>query len=926
MRKKKGFRLLLSMTMILGMTVPSVTYASDIKSDQLPQSVCTEDAQLDEKSSTNSDEQKEQQQLTEESRQTEAQSVNTQSSDSPTLQALGTTIYVNGNGNDTNAGTSAQPVKTLTKAIELAGENGTVIIQDTVRITGNVVLDNNVTIKRGGACPSGMINLDAGSLTINHATIDGNKGEYPAAGRIIRIMGEPVLTINEGAKICNNAGAAIEQIAEESSGEGALFTMNGGEIYNIGNGNSEADSHNEGVVLLKQKRGRTIINGGSIHDNTMSALCTSNYLFRMTGGKIYNNTYEGDYETDASGGICVANGIPYPTGYEDIIDKVESTISGGEIYNNTSEFGGAITVGNRTTMTIKGSVSIHDNTSSYGGGVYIKSGKLNMEGGKIFKNTGTVMGGGIFLWSQSSQQPGVHISGGEISGNMGGTSSNGVDTYRDNGKPNCVVELSGAPTIKDPIKLNDWQDNTAKIDIVAEFNPTQAVPVYDSNWTDGRVIVSYKDGLTARKSDFVKFNKTETQDILQDGQNLKSTNIVLVEYDVMFKEEAGSTHYKTIKVTKDDKIKASDVPTVTKKGYTLTGWKSADGVWDFETNTVIANTELYPIWKLDKTVNGALEAEGNITTVHSGNSVTLHVTVNHEAEGNITYLYEWQKDGTTIPSKTRAAQGTDELQVSESGQYSVKVKATDGTLVSEEVVYGPLEITVTDHDFSGEWEKDATNHWHICQAADCNVRDGEAAHTYGEWSIVREATTTEKGSRERTCNVCGYKETEEIPKLPEAEKYGVVYKFISGTEGQGLPEEILKLLPTDATKYETGTKVKGKTPAETTVKTKDGVWTFAGYDAEEKTVAGDTTFTGVWNYKKNEESVSPAPVIKGDNPNKDNQETIKKEQKITVTTVTAKDKSVKTGDYADVTKYVVLAGIALVMFAMSLTMKKRRVK
>ena len=62
MRKKKVFRLLLSMTMILGLTVPSVTYASDIKSDQLPQSVCTEDAQLDEKSSTNSDEQKEQQQ------------------------------------------------------------------------------------------------------------------------------------------------------------------------------------------------------------------------------------------------------------------------------------------------------------------------------------------------------------------------------------------------------------------------------------------------------------------------------------------------------------------------------------------------------------------------------------------------------------------------------------------------------------------------------------------------------------------------------------------------------------------------------------------------------------------------------------------------------------------------------------------------
>lgn len=802
MRKKKVFRLLLSMTMILGLTVPSVAYASDIKSNQLPPSVCTEDAQLDEESPTNSDEKKEQQQSTEESQQTEAQSVNTQSSDAPALQAQGTTVYVNGveNGNDGNAGTSDNPVKTLTKAIELAGENGTVIIQNTVSIAGNVVLDNNVTIKRGGDCLGGMIYLEEGSLTINHATIDGNKDEYPEADRIIRIMGDPELTINDGAKICNNAGAAIEQIAENTSGEGLLFTMNGGEICDIGNGGSEMYSHNEGVVLLKQKRGRTFINGGSIHDNKMTALYTSNYLFRMTGGTICNNT-------------------------------------------------------------------------------------------------ATVMGGGIFLWTQSSQQPGVHISGGEISGNMGDTTPNGVDTYRDDGNPNCVVELSGAPTIKDPIKLNDWQDNTAKIDIVAEFNPTQAVPVYDAYWTEGRVSVSYKDGLTARKSDFVKFNKTGTQDILQDGQNLKSTNIAVVEYDVIFREEDGSTPYKTIKVIKDEKIKESDIPTdVAKKGYTLTGWKSADGDWDFETNTVTGNTELYPVWKLDKPVAGTLEADGNITTVHTGNSITLRVTTNHEAEGDITYACEWYKDGIVIPSKTRGVQGTDELQVSESGQYSVKVKATDGTLVSEEVEYGPLEITVTDHDFSGEW------------------------------NVVREATTTEKGSRERTCNVCGYKETEELPVLPEAEKYGVTYTFISGTKDQELPEEVLKLLPTDETKYEAGTRVKGKTPAETTVKTKEGVWTFAGYDAEEKAVVGDTAFTGVWNYKKNEESVSPAPVIKGDDPNKDNQEIITKEQKVTVTTVIAKDKSAKTGDYADVTKYFVLAGIALVMFAMSLDTKKRRVK
>ena len=36
-------------------------------------------------------------------------------------------------------------------------------------------------------------------------------------------------------------------------------------------------------------------------------------------------------------------------------------------------------------------------------------------------------------------------------------------------------------------------------------------------------------------------------------------------------------------------------------------------------------------------------------------------------------------------------------------------------------------------------------------------------HTYGEWSVVKRATCTEKGQRERVCAECGDKQTEEIP-------------------------------------------------------------------------------------------------------------------------------------------------------------------
>jgi len=41
-------------------------------------------------------------------------------------------------------------------------------------------------------------------------------------------------------------------------------------------------------------------------------------------------------------------------------------------------------------------------------------------------------------------------------------------------------------------------------------------------------------------------------------------------------------------------------------------------------------------------------------------------------------------------------------------------------------------------------------------------------HTYGEWSIKKEATCTEAGSKEKPCIVCEYAMTEELPIDPEA--------------------------------------------------------------------------------------------------------------------------------------------------------------
>ena len=38
-------------------------------------------------------------------------------------------------------------------------------------------------------------------------------------------------------------------------------------------------------------------------------------------------------------------------------------------------------------------------------------------------------------------------------------------------------------------------------------------------------------------------------------------------------------------------------------------------------------------------------------------------------------------------------------------------------------------------------------------------------HTYGDWKVTKEATVWDAGEREHVCTVCGYKETESVPKL-----------------------------------------------------------------------------------------------------------------------------------------------------------------
>ena len=62
-----------------------------------------------------------------------------------------------------------------------------------------------------------------------------------------------------------------------------------------------------------------------------------------------------------------------------------------------------------------------------------------------------------------------------------------------------------------------------------------------------------------------------------------------------------------------------------------------------------------------------------------------------------------------------------------------------------------------------ELASNETKHWSVCTLCDHIIN--ETDHTYGDWNVIQEASELVDGSRERTCSVCKYKETD-ILKAP----------------------------------------------------------------------------------------------------------------------------------------------------------------
>lgn len=764
------------------------------------------------------------------------------------------TVYLNTvSGSDGKDGaTSANAVKTLDKAVELAGEGGTVYLTLAgVTIDKNTNL-SNVTFKRVSDNYRTMFTVDQGAtLTLENVTLDGENKS--GTEHCVEVKNRSRLVINGTTKICNSKTTAL-------SVQNASVEMNGGEICN-----NEGTS--AGAVVLSSMGGTSgfIMNGGKIWGNSSTAnqagaiYVSDGCTFNLKKGEIYQNRtngYGGAFairgKVDMTGGSVHHNTATSGGGML-LNDAGILNITGGEIASNSSQWGGGINANGHPTVTLSGTGAVKDNTSTANAaGIFLEGDDgqgttFTMTGGSITGNKAGGNGGGIMGYSYT-QTVTINISGGTISGNTADVNGNGIILRGDSSQTSeCAsLKLSGSPDIKDDVFLQDDWFPDAKVDVVGAFTPVTAVPIRDTSWADNRTIVSYVQGITPDIKHFTPADGHVNEAIIQDGQNLQSIRTLSVDFvEDGYIADGNHKLYKTVRVLPKGTISKNDIPEVTEKGYRVVEWRRADTreVWDFDNDIVTMSINLYPVLKLNPATY-ELVADKDHLHGEDGDKVTLKTEFTQHEASNISYEWQWYKDGTLVTEGT----SNDTLEVTEPGEYKVVVTADDGKSHSDPVEK-TITITKNGHTYGTDWKFDATQHWKEC--GECQNKTEAAAHIFGDWSVETQQTRAAGTVKVRSCQVCGYEERVTVPAEPGEEKnISVSYEFTSKTKDAQLPAEVLALLPKDTNSYAKGEAVKAIQPEKTTVKVTNGTWKFEGYDADEKEAVTGLIFTGSWSFTK----------------------------------------------------------------------------
>lgn len=321
----------------------------------------------------------------------------------PTKAPRSSAVYLDPkNGDDINSGEdAANAVETIQKAVELAGEGGTIIVESTVTIDAPLNL-SNITIQRS-ADMQGTLLYVISDLTLTNVIVDGgNTSNTMPLANIREDQGRfGKLTMNKGTVFRNTHGTPIRVFMN------GTFTMNGGEI----SGNEVTDTWGmAGAIDLDQCY--VYLNGGEIKNNSApyaGAVRVGGHggWCIVDGTKIHENT--GNY-----GGAFFVQGMWNYTGAPS--PDANLVIKSGEVTNNSAiKNGGAIYAaynGYETNIQIDGGV-IKDNLckeNSTSSAVYLST-TSNKTGACDFAVSGSpTIEGSIYLMQTTDKVSTIHVT------------------------------------------------------------------------------------------------------------------------------------------------------------------------------------------------------------------------------------------------------------------------------------------------------------------------------------------------------------------------------------------------------------------------------------------------------------------------------------------------------------------------------------
>ena len=262
-------------------------------------------------------------------------------------------------------------------------------------------------------------------------------------------------------------------------------------------------------------------------------------------------------------------------------------------------------------------------------------------------------------------------------------------------------------------------------------------------------------------------NITSNNGVQEVGPNKAITDIIVEAVDGYFLPDGYEDGIQG--------LNGLTVTNITKNGFTILGTPASD-----------VNITLPPATKAvysmllsgDGTFTGTCVGYQPInakefTITNSGNVDLENVDIS--ITGTDKDKFELSGDGTTT------IQPNDTLKVAVAPKDSLATGIYRATLTvtaaNAQIATTELQFTVNEHDYVAVvtppncTEKGYTTY--TCRNCSHSYKGNEVdatGHTWGEWKVIKEATTTETGKKERVCERCDYKEIAVISMISNKEQ------------------------------------------------------------------------------------------------------------------------------------------------------------